>query len=527
MLHFDSLNNGNTMRNYSKRYIYAGGLLLLMGLIACKKEFNSVQPLYLVNNVGQLSSVAGIMEATDGNYLNLLNDGQAMQGAQNIGVGTYESALFVIGETRGNNLVPINPGNNIMSVDAYNYTNSGLSTAGYSSMYWRSSYQLIVSINAVLEGITAFIGSGQFGSLSTAEQNEVIHAEGENLFLRGLVYFTLVRVYGMPYYNNASTNLGVALKTSTDITDLPPRSTVAQTYQMVIQDLQNASALMNGTGTPANTFASTSAAQALLSRVYLYMGGTFTSPGAQFNQSAVNYADSVIQSGTYSLTQGQAYVNMFAFDSTGALGRVNVNANQEVIFADDHSAGNSGIEAFLYLTGSVQPTWVNFLVSPSYRALLATGDLRARFFRTDEFGYTETTKYSVIPTDNGLFGSAPFIYLRLAEVYLNRAEAEVKLGDNTDALSDLNIIHTRAGLTALTGLTGSGLFNAILDERRLELAFEADCGYDYFRNGLPMVRPSSDTGGSPFTVNATDNKVVMQLPFSDIISDPVLVQNPQ
>ncbi len=78
----------------------------------------------------------------------------------------------------------------------------------------------------------------------------------------------------------------------------------------------------------------------------------------------------------------------------------------------------------------------------------------------------------------------------MGEIYLNRAEAYAKAGNFAMARNDLRAIHTRAGLPAsdIDNLADQDLLAAILQERRLELAFENHAGYDYFRNGLPMSR---------------------------------------
>src|SRR5690606_18871667 len=86
------------------------------------------------------------------------------------------------------------------------------------------------------------------------------------------------------------------------------------------------------------------------------------------------------------------------------------------------------------------------------------------------------------------------VYLRLAEMYLNRAEANAKLDNLQEALDDVNIIRSRAGLSGgalystgnLLGLPN--VLDAVLQERRLELAFEGHRSFDLFRNNLPMVR---------------------------------------
>src|SRR5690606_315719 len=70
------------------------------------------------------------------------------------------------------------------------------------------------------------------------------------------------------------------------------------------------------------------------------------------------------------------------------------------------------------------------------------------------------------------------VYLRLAEMYLNRAEAHAKMGNLQEAIDDVNIIRTRAGLSdsalySLDDLLGhTSVLDVVLQERRLELAFE-------------------------------------------------------
>lgn len=450
----------------------------------------------------------------------------------------YEQVQHGISELRGNNIVAdlstVGSQNilGIESLDPYNYTNSGLPDY-YGPDFWRESYQLIIGVNTVLQGIKTFQNSAAYGALSGTQKNQLLHAQGENLFLRGLASFNLVRVFGMPYYQSPETNLGVMLKLTDDPKDIPGRSTVKQTYDQIISDLQQAATLMNGTGSQPNIYANVGAAWSLLSRVYLYMGGTVTSPNNTYTQLCIVYADSVINSGQFQLLQGQAYINMFAADLSGSLGRANIQSNNEVIFACDHSSisqsnfqGQGIIHLFYYYSYTYGVFTGGFYPSKSFLDLLDSNDLRRNFLTQNPFnGKIETTKYLVQPAQ--FSDAAPYIYLRLAEVYLNRAEAEVKTGDNTDALADLNIIHTRAGLAPFAGLSGQNLFNTILTERKIELAFEGHNSFDDFRNGLPMIRLSEDTGGQPFIIQPTDPKVVMRIPYDDITTNPKLLQNNQ
>ncbi|MCK7554160.1 RagB/SusD family nutrient uptake outer membrane protein [Chitinophaga sedimenti] len=126
-----------------------------------------------------------------------------------------------------------------------------------------------------------------------------------------------------------------------------------------------------------------------------------------------------------------------------------------------------------------------------------------------------------------LYSTSPNRYLRLAEVVLNRAEAAVKAGDNGAALIDLNTIRSRAGIGDTSNITGQPLFNEILKQRRMELAFEGHASYDYFRNGLPMVRNYTSGSSGAMTVAATDPKILMRVPADEITGNRNLSQNEQ
>lgn len=88
--------------------------------------------------------------------------------------------------------------------------------------------------------------------------------------------------------------------------------------------------------------------------------------------------------------------------------------------------------------------------------------------------------------------SSPVV-LRWAEVILNRAEAYARTGEDAKALADVDAIRTRAGIPA-AGLFSSNMhgytnvIDIVMDERRLELAFEGHRMFDVFRNKKNMNR---------------------------------------
>ena len=475
-------------------------IILLAALISqgCNKAIDSVRPLTKIDAEGVMATPQGILEVTAGNYKEMRGNG-------------YNDMCYHLldfGESRGNNLKLADLSVDEKNSDAYFYRNSPFLNRGGSNGFYRQSYQIILSTNIVMKGIDEL---ETMPGLTAGDQHILKYARGENLFLRALTYFNLIRNFGKPYYHGASTP-GVPIKTSTDVNDLPGRSTVQAVYEFMIKDLQEAAQLMKVPATRSNFFASTGSAWALLSRIYLYMGGSVANPVNGFNEKAISYADSVIlhTGNKYQLLQGAAYVKMFADDASGKLGRNDCTGNKEIIFAIDLREGNgSNLAKLFYYNG--EPQSELFSSSPGLMSLWKPQDLRAGFFKlSSRTGKPETTKHLVSLTYTS---QAPLIHFRMAELYLNRAEALAKLGRFNESKNNLRMIHTRAGLPAadIDGLPDDKILEAVLLERRLEFAFEGHISYDYFRNGLPMRREAADYG-TEFIVQPTDEKVIFPPP---------------
>lgn len=123
------------------------------------------------------------------------------------------------------------------------------------------------------------------------------------------------------------------------------------------------------------------------------------------------------------------------------------------------------------------------------------------------------------------------IILRLAEMYLNRAEAYDKLGNVGKAIEDINIIRTRAGIPTYQSMPSTNnILDIVLQERRAELAFEGHSKFDIFRNGKVLNRKYPGThlsGKDPlYEVKPDNNRIIQYIPESQIIAQPNLVQNP-
>ncbi|WP_114790409.1 RagB/SusD family nutrient uptake outer membrane protein [Niabella yanshanensis] len=169
---------------------------------------------------------------------------------------------------------------------------------GRLNQFWNSGYKAIAQASNVISMI-------QEGKSADIDNNL-----GECYYIRGMLYFYFVRAYGRPYYQNPETNLGVPIVNGTppDVInlELPDRATVKATYEQVISDLKKAETLLTKKSGPV--YASKGAAQAMLSRVYLYMSGTYQAPNREYAQLAVDYANKVISSGDYSLLPREQFM---------------------------------------------------------------------------------------------------------------------------------------------------------------------------------------------------------------------------
>ena len=153
----------------------------------------------------------------------------------------------------------------------------------YKDETWVTMYKNISAINVVLSKLK---------DISDLPE-EVERLQGECHFLRGFYYFFLVNTYAKPYVKeSASTDLGVPLKTTEYIEDIYfKRNTVAETYSLIKTDLETAARLLKGKKHQSVFQADYNAVQALLSRVYLYLGEY---------EAALQAADSVLL-GDYTL----------------------------------------------------------------------------------------------------------------------------------------------------------------------------------------------------------------------------------
>lgn len=352
------------------------------------------------------------------------------------------------------------------------------------SDYWNASYNQIYSANAILEGVDL--------STELSEENKKL-LQGEAFFIRALVHFNLVNLFGdVPYIKETDYRKNATAN----------RMPTQQVYENIILDLEKAVTLL-----PEN-YSSTSrvrptkyVAKALLSRTYLY-----TKAYAQ----AANEATTVLnQTAIYSLEEN--------------LNDVFLLRSKETIW--QLQAGISGqntqeAAVFVFLSGP--PSLV--ALSDNLVASFATADMRKTNWTKAITDGTTTWYHANKYKERDFTGVSKeySIVFRLAELYLIRAEARAHQGDLIGAKEDLNIIRQRAGLAPAMAISQAEIITAIVQERRWE--FFTEHGHRFFDlkrlnlldNTLSAVKPGWNTTDQLFPI-----------PQSELSTNPNLrPQNP-
>lgn len=471
-------------------------MITLAVLLSACEDFLVKEPRLSQSNELTLSTYDGLNSATGGVYAELCS------------TSWYGAGLVITADMKGGNAKR-------GSVVSGRYTDEYLwnNRPGATSGLWSTAYSTIAKANNVIEVIDAGF------SESGVEQADLDLLKGECLFMRGLAYFDLARMYCQPY-SAGTENLGVPVVLVTE-NGYPARNTVGETYDRVVTDLQDATALLPASNPRGDDAASATkvAAQALLAKVHLYMENW---------QEAADLATTVIGTAGLSLFPDNVYST---WDKKGYWGSGGPGA--EIIFQVDGTQANTYHGYWEAISYMMDPFgYGDCAASMDVISLYEPDDVRGKLFlQPSKFpGEYWSLKYP------GRLGGTPkreynTPVLRLAEMYLIRAEAILNGATVTGvtALNDYNAIRTHRGLAAATAAPSK---NDIYAERRRELCFEGNELFDLARTQRSLVR-TDFTGLTnkdvPFVAGGTalvNYLWAMPIPQAEIDANVNCEQNP-
>ncbi len=398
---------------------------------------------------------------------------------------------------------------------------------------WLNNYLIIARANEVISRIDDV----------NFEQAAKDNLKGQSFFLRALAYFDLVKNFGkVPLFVETAGSYEEAFKT---------RSSVDEIYSQIISDANAASTLLPAKGSQGQGKATSGAAYTLLADVYLTLERWVDAEAA---------LGSVLTMG-YNLLPEYAAI----FDPSN-------EGNNEIIFQVEYMTGGSqplfSTFPYSFLPELGDPSVITG-VGPASR----NGDggfniptpelLDAYEDKTNDERFAASiafysgpsplqgwVNYDNLPYTNKYqhAHSIPYqtaqnwIVYRYAEVLLMLAESLNEQGKSGEAIPYINQVRQRAGLNDVASTNQSELRDIIMQERRIELAFENKRWHDLVRKGKAVdvmnafganVKANPEQyyytpGNGPFpdAFTVTEDDLIYPIPVTEIVIYPDLGQNP-
>ena len=448
------------MKNiFNKRLL---GSLLGVAMIAssCSDDLLNLEPVDSLSSNAVFVNQQGANAAVLGMY-------SGLAGGNNLGF-----RMNVVGDIASNDVFHAGSFNTWRELDLKNWD----AVNGEIGAIWASAYNSINRANNIIAQVDGI-------DMAQALKDQY---KGEALFVRALNHFNLANYFGdVPI---------ITTPTAAPIDDSyfvsrDPKTTV---YTQIISDLNAAIGFLPvsyATNNDTRHRATRGAAQALLAKVYLY---------DENYAQAETLASEVISNSLYSLVP---FESMVAGKGTQeAIFELFFDANNQNPVTWWYGRNNGGRFEF----GATEDLWNSF----------EAGDLRRQSsIREEAPGVFVNFKYR----DNTT-GTDGVHILRLAEMYLIRAEARVRTGDFLGATSDIQVIRRRAfGDQTLVVTIPANVEDAIdfiLEERRREFAFEGHRWHDLVRTGRAV---------DEFEIQAF--RTLMPIPLNARDVNPNLTQN--
>lgn len=380
---------------------------------------------------------------------------------------------------------------------------------------YNNSYRMILQTNLIIDHIDHASGG-------TSAQRHIIKAQAE--INRAYYYFQLVNLYGTVYQSaTAATDLAVPLSLHVDASAYPPRATVQQIYNQILQDLQDAenTAELPDFGVDV-IHPGMAAAHALLARVYLFMGN-YT--------SALNEANAAL-----AIRSTLLDYNSFSFAS-GSDPSKGVNG-KPVALTDQ--AQNP--EMLLTRINTITDFYTRFsspYIGPTLQALFdQSNDLR--FIYNFSSVYSNPAK-KYIPA-YFLYNNSQLVFnysIGVSEILLVKAECLARQGDAATALSALNTLRKMRYRTGAAGVILSTsnadiVLKYTLEERRRELFLHGGLRlFDLKRLNLDnrfkvdIQRTSEVNGSVTATLPAGSPRYLFPFAPTTIANNANIIQNPR
>ena len=443
-----------------------------------------------------------------------------VKGSESLLMGAYGSMQAT--NLYGRNMIckpEIMADNCAIARGGYAFTDHYYNLLGSGCNIWANAYEIIAITNDIIKATGGL-------SVPAAEEKYRDRIKGEAHFLRALFYFDLLRSFarepgqlvnnfdkGVPLVTEPFSGMGPDA--------FPERATIAKVWAQVELDLNTAFSLLdnnNAQNCPAR--ANSFAAKALLARAYLYQ--------SKWND-AVTAADWVIANKPVDLYDGSNFTAIYKsgveslFQLNFTTAEAKGSSSLHAWYANLSTTDNSRVpDSEGYINGDNAMGEGELIISDNLYTLFTPEDKRNQLIVKAIYNGTKIRWNIKYNSWQGAYGQDNIPLIRIAELYLIRAEACLKLPtpDYTKARDDLDAIRLARGLAASTE-SNAELAAAVQTERRLELCFEGHRFFDLKRQGKDITKEA------PAVMLPYSNfKVVAGIPVNEMSANKNLVNNP-
>ena len=484
-----------------KKYL----LVFITLIIAGCENFLNVEPREEISITEQFSTLEGVKQALNGAYYKteiILSDKFFLY-ADILG-GNITFAPTRTGSRQGEVNKLLNFGN------IYDFNDLALFSQFLG--FYESSYTIINNVNNIIFYIDNL-------SEGTPEQKQQIKSEA--LAIKAFVHFNLLQIYSQTFnFSSNGSHLGIvyADKILTGGVDFPARKSCAESYDLIIRDLQESLALMTANQSlqgPKYSFFNPISTKALLAKVALQKNDW---------NLALSTANDVLNSSNVTLMSNLNYLSEWSkpllpvseillefsapLTPEGSMVSSSVSKDFKIIFNSSGAILDYGLcvasRDLLNLYDNNDVRKANFIVAA---------------IPTKTNGVLTPIDYYFTKKHQDLPGT---ISIRLSEMYLIIAEANARLNKPTEALTALNIIKNRAGIASLNN--SNNLLDEIFLERRRELCFEGSLFFDCARFNKSVSR-NLGCISLLCNLNYPNNRFVLPIPQQTLSVNQNLIQN--
>jgi hypothetical protein len=365
---------------------------------------------------------------------------------------------------------------------------------------WNTPYQQVFYANVVLDGLGSTPSQD-----SVSEWNAL---KGSALFFRAFAFYNVAQVFA-PVYDSSRSNIdsGIPLRLHADISQPSRRSTIGQTYQQIINDLDSAEMFLPNTK-PDNyrNRPNRVAAQALLARVYLSMR---------------NYS----MARRYAISALQFYRTLMDYNNldVGAPAPIGQDSSEALYQANFLGSNQFNSSYTMVIEGGFfTNTRIDTMLIQSYDS----NDLRRVIFYRYRPPISSYLRTSYAGTN------LPFGGLATDELYLIRAECAARAGNKDSAMLDIDSLLTKRWKTGTfpgyTVASAQEALDTVLLERRKELAFRGLRWTDLRRLNAEgaNITLTRNLNGTKYTLAPGSDRWVLPIP-PDVINLSNIGQNPR